>query len=324
MTDTELTPLLELAADLSGQSFLETQQLAAAMLPEQAPAPWCSTLNNDGSPLQLCISLAGGGRTNTQLLADPCVRSASSQAHRAALERAWRTLVQSRAPDMQALCASVLHHLLPASAVAGAWLAANLDGAGMAVYASSKWGNTALRWARTRQWLDHILPADNSESHPILAQLARHAALISAGVEGLSAHRARAKLYWRLNPGAALSDLALPMLTQPEPGEFLQLAVAECRTVRTAIVGSVSFEVESGCISDVKLDVCGHCVMRPWTDWIAILQRCTDRFGTAPWPGSTAQLRQKSELAFIGFGLDRANQPRLNVYMKHRSNRAAA
>lgn len=321
--DSSLASLLELAAALAGKTLQETEQLAAAMQLSSRSAPWSSTLNNDGSPLQLSISLGGGTRAAVRLLVDPAADYVSGDERIHRVEQALGAVLDSHAPDMQVLCNSILANMLPTQASVraalpsgGAWLAASLSGQGMALYVSTKWGNGDSRWACARQWLAALLPDAGVDSDTILDRLSAHTLLVSAGVEGVSSKRARAKLYWRLNGGASLKSLGIPLLDTSEIANFLNIVIEDRQISRAAIVGSVSFNLDSGSLSDVKLDVCGHCVPRSWTEWMPILQRCVTRFEFAEWPFELQGLWQKSEVAFIGLGLDQARVSRLNVYLK--------
>ncbi len=317
MMDLPSTGLLALAADLTGQSLPEVEQLAAAMqLPVQAGG---STLNNDGSSLQLSVGLSTAGTPpHLRLLVDPASPTESGRA-----ERALSSVLTSHAPELRSLCTTILADWLPrplaeraALPGEGAWLAASLAGRGLALYVTTRWGPSAQRWARAARWLRTLLPERGGESAPMLERMAGCATLVSAGIEGSSLQQTRIKLYWRLKPGAALMNMGLPLLYSPTMVDFLTQVVAERQIVPGAIVGSIGFHLDSGALSDVKLDVCGHCVTRDWAEWLPIVRDCVSRFNLAAWPLDLTQLQSHAELAFIGLGLARGHSPRLNVYLK--------
>lgn len=312
------TDLLELAANLTGRSADDIAQQAGSMLGPSArqPGPWRSTLNNDGSPLQLCIGLSVGAAPVVRLLADPAAKTPDVRQRERELGVAVHTLLEQQAPAMRSAVQGLIAGMLPADALAryalptgGAWLAANLSGPGMALYVSTKWGDPAARWRRAQQWLGNRIPN----------RLARHAQLVSAGIEGSSVANARAKLYWRLGGKTALTDLGLSLAGTAEVRDFLGFVIGDRRMARHAVVGSIGMALAgAGCddaASDLKLDVCAHCVPRPLYEWQAIIDRCCRHYGLVPWRDGTG-LGDHTELAFIGFGLDQGHRPRLNIYLK--------
>jgi hypothetical protein len=321
--DPQLLPLLHMAAALAGVAPATTEQLGAAMLVAQPRGGWRSTLNNDGSPLQLSIGLGkAGARPAVRLIADPAAAGIDSGQRFQFVETALFDLLNSHGRDMRFLCHSVVEQILPVDADTraalnngGAWLAADLSGKGLALYATTRWGQAAHRWARARAWLDATLPA-HTAGREALRRLSTRTALVSAGVEGTSSANARAKLYWRLNGRASLSELGLPLLRRSELTDFLTYAIEDRRISPAAIVGSTSFRLADGAVSDVKLDICCHCVQRPWRDWMQILRRCSARFGLADFPLADHVSEKDAELAFIGLGIDADFNVRLNVYLK--------
>ncbi|EGF30482.1 hypothetical protein IMCC9480_1359 [Oxalobacteraceae bacterium IMCC9480] len=310
--------LLALAARLTGRLPDELAHQADSMLgPSAAHAgPWRSTLNNDGSPLQLCIGLSAGTAPVVRLLADPAAKTRDIRQREQELGQAVHTVLERQAPGMRASCASLLATMLPADTQAraalptgGAWLATNLSGPGMALYVSTKWGDPSARWRRAQHWLGRAVPSP----------LVRHAHLVSAGIEGSSAANARAKLYWRLGTKAALADLGLSLASTTEVRDFLGLVIGERHITRNAIVGSIGMDLASAAREDtpgdLKLDVCAHCVPRSRDEWLPIIDACCRRFGLTPATEITG-MDGRTELAFLGFGLDQAGRARLNIYLK--------
>ncbi|MEB0133836.1 hypothetical protein QN362_00665 [Actimicrobium sp. CCC2.4] len=310
--------LLALAARLTGRSPDDLARQAVSMLgPSAAQAgPWCSTLNNDGSPLQLCIGLSAGATPVVRLLADPAAKTSDVRQRQQELGQAVQTVLERQAPGLHTSCATLLAAMLPADMLAqaalptsGAWLAANLSGPGMALYVSTKWGDPSARWRRAQRWL----------GRPVPDPLVRHADLVSAGIEGSSAANVRAKLYWRLGTRAALADLGLSLARTTEVRDFLGIVIGERHIARNAIVGSIGMDLATttrkDAPADLKLDVCAHCVPRSRDEWLSIIDVCCRRFGLTP-STEIARMDPLTELAFIGFGLDQACRPRLNVYLK--------
>jgi hypothetical protein len=310
--------LLKLAASLTGRSQEDMGRQAGNMLgPSIArTGRWRSTINNDGSPLQLCIGLQVGAAPVIRLLADPAAKTSDIGQRKQELEQAVDSLLEQQAPDMHAACQVLMERMLPADTLAraalstgGAWLATNLSGPGMALYVSTKWGDPAARWSRARHWLGGLVPD----------RLARHTQLVSAGIEGHSAATARAKLYWRIGNKAALADLGLSLAESAEVRDFLSIVIGTRHIPRSAIVGSIGIPFASAVAEempgDIKLDVCAHCVQRPPEQWLTIIERCCRRYGLT-WCHQVNDLAAFGELAFIGLGLDQTHRPRLNLYLK--------
>jgi hypothetical protein len=318
-----LANLLELGARFAGSRPEEVAHLAEMMLGKPGNGSSHSSLNNDGSPLQVSISLpAMGARPSVRLIADPAAEPGDP-------EERWRraglvlsAVLASHAPELQPLCNLVIRGVLPfdqnvraALPGAGVWVATDLSGKGMALYATTKWGDFSQRWSRTRRWLAEVLPT-LSEAHEILIRLASRSCVASIGVEGSTQANARIKVYWRLDKNAALYDLGMPIFDNVAIPEFLLDAIKDRRIPRTAIVGSVGFELASGRLSDVKLDVCAHCVRRTGMDWMQMIQRCITRHGLPELSKKSPSMLAIAELAFIGIGLDAEQIPRLNIYLK--------
>jgi hypothetical protein len=317
-----LSGLVALGACLAGSPPGEAERLAGTMLASEG-GHWLSSLNNDGSPLQVSLSLPGcGARRAVRLIADPAAELADGGQRWRRAGRILSTVLASHAPDLKRLCNSVIEGVLPVEPAARAelpggavWLSADLSGHGMALYATAKWGDGRQRWMRTRRWLDGVLPT-SSAAHEILDRLASRSVLVSVGVEGTTPSNARVKLYWRLTETAGLRDLGLPMFDSEAISEFLFEVIGDRRILRTGIVGSIGFRVASGSFSDVKLDVCGHCVRRTPMDWMRVIERSIARHELARLPVECPTPLEAAELAFIGFGLDSERTPRLNIYLK--------
>lgn len=326
-----LSALAGLAAVMARVPTETADELCSAMAISPSPGGFRSSLNNDGTPLQICIGLNRAGMPPAiRLIADPAAASRDGAEQVRSVERALGNVLASHAPQMAPLCHQVLDRILPPDLAArvalgngGAWLAAALGGRGLALYATTKWGDPAARWTRALEWLEGILP-DSAMAREALGRLSPHATPISAGVEGTTPSNSRAKLYWRLERAVGMRALRIPLLARPEMAEFLACAVADRRIAISSIVGSISFQLNSGDVSDVKLDLCGHCVDRPWPDWIDILGRCSVRFGLAEFPLAGLGPEPDAELAFIGFGLGSNLAPRLNVYLKPKGARRSS
>lgn len=318
-----LAGFIRSAAFLSGAAEERIGRLCARIGVPRDPAGWRSTLNNDGSPIQICLGLRPGAAGPTvRLIADPHLGGRDAPSRSRQSRRALAQLAEWHAPDMASLCTSVLEHMAPSGCgipylrVGGdAWLAAAIDGRGVAIYATARWGDPASRWARALAWLTDLSPAA-AQAAATLTELARHSTLISVGVEGSNAGDARAKFYWRPDGSAPLSGLGVSLLTHEALPAFLSDATEGMPTPVSAIVGSVGVNVATGSLADVKLDLCSHCVPRSRPDWARRIDGYARRHGMTAPPFMALEPDAPIEIAFVGLGIDRDWQPRLNIYLK--------
>ena len=223
---------------------------------------------------------------------------------------------------MQPLCDSLIKGMLPADAAgwstvpgAGVWIAIDLSGKGLALYATAKWDSVENRWQRARRWLNDILPQTTAADR-VLDSLSSRTVLVSVGVEGATWSNACAKLYWRIEGPTPLDALGIPLIANPMVSEFLSLVIENRSIPRKGILVSVGFNVGSGRLSGVKFDICGHCVKRTPSDWADILERWAAYHEVARLPVDYSALLEAAELAFIGLGLDADAMPHLNIYLK--------
>ncbi|HEX7695290.1 MAG TPA: hypothetical protein VF409_12415 [Sphingomonas sp.] len=318
-----LAGFIRSAALLSGSAEERIDGLCTRMDIPRDPVDWRSTLNNDGSPIQICLGCRPGkAGPNVRLIADPHRVGPDAASRRRQSQDALARLAGRLAPDMADLCTSVLRHMAPSGCGipylrdgGDAWLAAGIEGRGVAIYATARWGDPASRWARALAWLADLSPAA-TQAAATLAKLAEHSILISVGVEGSCADDARAKFYWRPKGSAPLSGLGVALLTHEAFPAFLSDATEGMATAVTAIVGSVGVSVATGALADVKLDLCGHCVPRSRIDWAQRIERLASRHGLTAPPFMALEPDAPIEIAFVGLGIDRDLRPRLNIYLK--------
>lgn len=318
-----LAGFIRSAAFLSGAEDGRIDRLCNRIGVPRDPTGWLSTLNNDGSPIQICLGLRPGtAAPNARLIADPHRGGRDAPSRSRQSRDALAQLAEWHAPDMASLCTSVLEHMAPSGCGipylrdgGDAWLAAGIDGRGVAIYATARWGDPASRWTRALAWLADLSPTAAGAA-ATLTELADHSTLISVGVEGSTARDARAKFYWRPNGSAPLSGLGVSLLTHEALPAFLSDATEGMATPISAIIGSFGVSVATGSLTDIKLDLCGHCVPRSRTDWARRIERYARRLGLTAPPFIALEPDAPIEIAFVGLGIDRDLQPRLNIYLK--------
>ncbi|SEF35193.1 hypothetical protein ABL840_19440 [Variovorax sp. NFACC27] len=279
-----------------------------------------SELNNDGSPAQLCLSQSREG-TGLRMLVDPAWHLADAPARLVASREALAlALERGGAGDLAPACEALLDALLleepalhayPSSLL---WIGTGLGQPGCAVYVDVRPLGDAV-WTRTRDWLHGVLP-DAAEALGTLERLRPHVQLSSIGIEGLSRQRARAKLYWRLRTPVGLAALGLPLLDDPGLAAFLATAVGLREFPLSGLVMSAGFDFASGALEDTKIDLCGHCMPQPAASWLDLVARVSHGLGLPVPPVQAALDAQHCEVAFLGAGVDRRGQHRLNIYLK--------
>ena len=100
--------------------------------------------------------------------------------------------------------------------------------------------------------------------------------------------------------------------------DFLVRVIGARQVPRTGHVLSAGFSLAAGALTDVKADVCAHCLPRPAEAWLALIDALADGHGLAA-PGGGEPLRGRhADLAFLGLGLNVELEPRLNVYLRVR------
>ena len=287
-----------------------------------------STLNNDGYPVQACIT-AAQGLTKVRLLFDP---ASDEQCPVLRYQRASDAFNQLPATDGGRELVVRMKHMLTgflpvvpsisASIPSGLiWLACDVRSKGLAVYTSAKWCSSEKRWDRVMQWLDSL---SNECISDLLTGMSSIADVVSVGLEGSTPDDLRVKIYFRQKHLAHLSDMGIPLFSSEEVVEFLRLAIGEYTLSRSGLVFSVSIKLSTASIEDIKIDVCGHCTPRTSEAWNNLTGQLADTFDLAGLLSADEELsRGNVEVAFLGFGIDAERAPRMNVYYKPRSEHHA-
>ena len=278
-----------------------------------------STLNNDGSPLQVCVTALESRRV-VRLIIDPCSGVDASARFSGLAGALTRVLPAVGASSLRPAVDQVLEAMLPQSRDDSAldaglcWLAAGLGGA--AVYVNTNWGRAQDRWDDASQWLRSVLPRDDI-ARRVLDALRRHSVLVSVGLEGRTPRDARPKCYWRLIRPISIGAMGHPMFESAVFAEFFHLLGADERLPLSGLVWSTGFSVTDGAARDVKVDVCGHCLTRSPDAWSHIVERCCYENHAAALPLADGLARRRGEVAFLGLGVTTGGgERRVNVYLK--------
>lgn len=297
--------------------------LLGSALNASPPAARHSGLNPDGVPLQLCVSAREGAAEHV-LIGDPCADLVDAVARqRGSVECARALLRQATGHGLAAAVEATLAAMLPAGAdeqrarrMGVLWLAAGLETPSYALYTGASWGAPVpARWSRIERWLAEVLP-DPRPAVAVVQTLRAGALPESACIEGAGPARARAKIYFRLDRPPDDGALAALGLDDERVFAFLADALGERAVPPGALVFSIAFDLATGEPQGAKVDLCGHCVVRPSQAWQGVLRRAQRAWGIDA--GAAIALLQAPgiELACIGAGLDRARRLRINTYAK--------
>ena len=316
--------LLKAASVLAGAPVDRAVAMACVVTGSDGPTPISrghSGLNHDGAPLQLCVSIDRDG-ARYRLLGDPAA-DIPDIVHRLkrSLIAAEALLPLSGAQALEPLVKATLAGLIgdengfdPARHPDGVlWLAGPLQGAGLALYVDARNGGRSAV-DRLRAWLASTVEV-TEDSEALLAAVAA-GRVMSAGLEGLAPGYARAKIYWRMAGAAALAESPIALFADPAFARTAAEVIGDRDIRLDGLVLNAGLSIPDGRLVDAKLDICccPHCVRLEPAEAVLLAHRLA-MFHDLPMP-DIAALTTAGELAFIGFGLTRKREPRLNFYFK--------
>jgi hypothetical protein len=281
-----------------------------------------SRLNNDGSPLQVCIS-AGQAAISVYLIADPgsdapdvtthharglaCIdRVTSGESYRAARHAIARGIAMNLPGDPAAADGLTLGTI---------WLGLPIQGPGVTVYLNAAWGATAAQWERVSAWLKaEGVPAVLSQTTiDRLRTIARPAAV---GLDFVPGRPLRLKVYFRLAKSAKLSTFGDPAWTSEAVCAFLQETIRGQRISPSGLTFCAEFLPEATDLAGVKVDVCAHCLGYDTRDWGRILSGTARALGTRPFQIASWNSGRDTEIAVVGVGRRFEGAIRCNLYLK--------
>lgn len=287
---------------------------------EKLRSPFRSRLNNDGSPLQLCLVTSQHGRS-ARLIGDP--GSNIPQGHKR-LGYALATLdhilsvssdsvFKRLTKDMFAINSNFDYPNSCLDTGGPLWLAKPFIGNGLAVYTNTRWGSSDSRWKRVRLWLDNFAPR-RSLTLALLDTLIANTEVASIGIEGYEGDNSRGKIYFRLRSPLNLGQLGLDFVIGSRLMSALETLICDRQLPLSGIVFSIGISRFSGEVIDAKIDVCGHCLTFTKSLWQEVLLKCTDILELPP-------LYRQGEfmegaVAFVGVAVSKDNHARMNLYLK--------
>lgn len=318
---------LRVAANISGAEEGTARQLGQLLTvvdddPSLSHLTFHSTLNNDGSPVQLCVS-ANRYRHRCRLIGDAAAMTADPIDRLPIAYHALKQLLLNyEATALGPFVNDLFRIAIPtAPGQIGLlkhglfWMAAGLNTKGVAIYCTPEWDDSDARWIRAIQWLKDALP-DMVHASALIGALHHSAVLAAIGIEGTSPQDVRLKLYWRLGDILPLDALGVRQFCDTAFRDFLDHAIGDQVVSRSGLVFSASFDASSGILLDAKVDICAHCLNRTPADWVRTIQSGLTLFGLSDMPVAKSILARECDVAFWGLGIDQNGDRRMNLYLK--------
>ncbi|WP_437736134.1 hypothetical protein [Sorangium sp. So ce1335] len=316
--------LLDLADRLAGSGG-RTRLLAETMrVHPEVSGRRPSTLNDDGSPLELCITSTRSG-CRYRIIGDPEPEERGCRARLALFRDALaRLLPLTSATRLAPVLDAAVDLWLPEDDASLElitsrilWLAAAIDTPGVGIYLDGRVGSYLESLERGRAWLDRMLP-DASLAKRFLSAFDAVGGLGGVGVEGVTPALSRVKVQWGVVAPILLDRLGLPLLGDEPLRRFFHIMAGDRELRVTYPVFSAGFALESGALADVKVDICGcrACLALSPEEWVHRIEAACAAFGLAPPPVLPEILARAATAVFLGLGLDAAGEVRLNLYLK--------
>ena len=321
----ELNALLHLAHSYSKNSK-EINALGETLFnfdAQQVRLGGLSELNNDGSPLQLCLS-SNTKKVKIRLIADPASEIFNPKQRIEESRSILKKIVaQTKTSSLTAYCDYLFDEVLNYKTIStlndfyrgACWIGASPDQPGIALYLDTGPLGITGGWDMSKKWLAKVLPTI-SESQKIIEILEKYAVTASIGLEALNPTMGRAKIYWRLKEPTLLSNLGVDPLNTPQIMKFLSKVIGNQEMNLSGAVFSIGFDLSTGDLEDAKMDLCGHCIIKSNSEWIETINSLTKENGLQKIDIEKSLRTNDHEVAFLGMGVSSANETRINVYLK--------
>ncbi len=277
-----------------------------------------SSLNNNGSPLQVCISYREAAQ-QVRLIVDPDAVTPISSIRLSKAKKVLESHLQrSEADSLFAVwLRDSVNHWIPDDchertlASGYFWLGTDLEQRGTALYLSPHWQSTETQWRHLTQWLNYF----GIDPKGVVKNLGQHARLASIALEGRSSTESKLKVYWRLGSEFNLADQPHPLFQDKKIKSFLQHSIGSKSLSTNGLLLSMCWNLSSCEIEEVKIDICGHCLNHKPSEWQALLGRLSKCFGFSS-PITAPYFSVGADIAFISLALDVSRKSRFNIYWK--------
>lgn len=316
--------LMEMADRLCGGTGRAFRICEAMRVKIEREAPRGSTLNDDGSPLELCVT-AGPERCSCRIVGDPEAEETDWRRRFAAFTGALGELLPlCGATGLAAAMSRAITAWLPtdehelARLTRGIlWLGAGIDLPGVGIYLDGRVGSIPSSWQRAKQWLGEVLP-DPEPARRFTLAFEEAGGLGGVGLEGITPELARVKIQWGLTRAIRLDELGLPLIGSDPLREFLSLVFRDRAFLARCPVFSAGFKLTTGELTDVKVDLCGApcCLNLSAEEWAGAIAEVCGKFGLVVPPVLEALRAGRCRGVYLGFGVDARGMSRMDLFLQ--------
>lgn len=318
--------LIQLAHCISGMNPKSLSTICGALLHNPTPGTCemmkASGLNWNQFPLQFVISHHKTG-LQYKFIGDPAFYIADPlDRYQQSMKALSFILKMGNAHSLHDICMDTVAATLPEDdtdlqeyTYGVMWLGLPLNHSGAAVYLLSVL-DTKTAWQHAHTVADTILP-DSKEMHRVLTSLEPHCRLASVGIEGSSMKNGRVKLYWRVSGSASFHDFGIPLYTDDSVLRFIGTLLKEYFYTLSALTFSAGFNLATGKLTDIKIDVSNRIMNMNFYEAITFIQKAAQSLDFHNLSLERKLLscsRNDVEVAFIGIGVDDDRQYRLHMY----------
>jgi hypothetical protein len=279
-------------------------------------------LNWNQFPLQFVISHQKKG-VYYKILGDPAFYITDPLCrYRQSMKALSHILEMGHAQSLYDICKGTIAATLPDSipdlqeyTYGVMWLGLSLSHPGAAVYVLSVL-DTKIAWHKAHRLADTIL-SDSEEMHRIITSLEPGCRLASVGIEGSTLKNARVKLYWRVSTPTSFQNFGIPLYSDDSILRFFGTLLNEHFFTLSALTFSAGFNLITGKVSDIKIDISNRIMHMDFDEAITFVQkaaRSLDFDNAIPRKWSSCS-HDGMEVAFIGIGMDKINRYRLHMYI---------
>lgn len=323
-TTTQVRSLIELTGKLCADPERVLNVCRAMRLDPDREAPRASTLNDDGSPLELCVT-SGPEGCRYRMIGDPEPEELDCRKRLHSFRDSLRELLPlCGAASLEPWVDAAVGWWLPEDDEGLArvvkrirWVAAGVDTPGVGFYLDGRVGSLSFSWDRGREWFDRVLP-DASLAKRFMTAFEDVGGLGGVGIEGVTPDTARAKFHWGLVSPIRIDLLDLPLLGDQTIREFFHIMVDDKEFKVTCPTFSAGFDLKTGELADVKVDLCAcpHCLNLSPAELVARIGKSCRAYDLCPPPVSPELLAGVCQGVYLGLGLSSTGQHRLNLYLK--------
>lgn len=287
-----------------------------------------SSLNADGAPLQLCVTLSRN-RQKYRLIADPASDARTlDERHARAFAALGPILASTGSMAMSPIVRSLLDELGPVDDPQHNkfphgvfWVGASADSPGLALYVDGTLHPQRKGWERLDAWLGRMGEA-MSQSRRLFERVRPFCRIASVGLEGVDPARYRYKVYMHASrdlPRGLLAPL-LPRLHEFSRSGCFHNLLGSATLAQDEVLFNVGIHPATGTVCDAKIDFSTAAMGLRRTEITAAVDQCCERLGLRTAPLSTMAYLFNLDYSYVGMGIDEAGEPRLNVYFKSASS----